>query len=353
MSNSTTVAKSRMPVPTPLTVEQEQLVLSSQTIVRQMAWNMARDSRAYLEVGDLMSAGMEAICDAVRRLPADCRNPEGYLCKVAQYTMIHVRKQENVATILSLDVPLTSQDCEELLYADQLVDHSFDPAPPIDEERASLVREALTRLSPCERACMLHRFGFGDYAPRTPAQMARDLGISYESADSAYVKARRKLLKDPVLCEAMGVAPGELLEQSRKAEVSKKDKPRRQARDCDYEHYAREIGAYHAGHTSFGQMAKVLGITRQAARMRLNRMRALGMVPEYKAPEEQPVEVKYARELEAWHAGNTSRVKLAKALGLSKGVAWSRVVALREAGLIQTKPAYNSAYLQSRGQAVR
>src|SRR5437667_6167170 len=114
MSNSTTAAA-------PLTTEQEQLVLSSQTIIRQMAWNMARDSRAYLEVDDLISAGNEAICDAVRRLPADCRNPEGYLCKVAQYTMIHVRIRENAATVLSLDVPLASQEGAELLYADQLV----------------------------------------------------------------------------------------------------------------------------------------------------------------------------------------------------------------------------------------
>ena len=99
--HSTTVTKGTMPTATPLTVEQEQLVISSQTIIRQMAWNMARDSRAYLEVDDLISAGNEAICDAVRRLPADCRNPEGYLCKVAQYTMIHVRIRENAATVLA------------------------------------------------------------------------------------------------------------------------------------------------------------------------------------------------------------------------------------------------------------
>ncbi len=99
-----------------------------------------------------------------------------------------------------------------------------------------------------------------------------DLGISRGTVGYHATRGRQSLRADAQLCEAVGVEPPPEAMKPREVPVSPEMM------------YAKELAAWKAGHTSYGSLAKALGIGKKAARGCIAKMRKAGLIPEREVP---------------------------------------------------------------------
>jgi DNA-directed RNA polymerase specialized sigma24 family protein len=196
------------PEPTPEPVklagaDVEGLIVECSEMVQAMAWKFARRS-SRMDVEELYSIGMLAVCEAVPFLKEGL-NPFPYLCVAAKNAMIDEWRRVYECSTVRLDAPLS--DTGSFTLHDTLPSPDIAvPSLPISSKRVRALNGAMQRLASArQRAVLRRRYGLPGYGVHNEKETMRELHATEPAIDHARRNGLRKLRRDVVLCEVMGV----------------------------------------------------------------------------------------------------------------------------------------------------
>jgi RNA polymerase sigma factor (sigma-70 family) len=307
----------------PLTDGQQQLILSCDQPVRNLAYKHSCNSRL-VDFDEMYSIGILAVCEKAGRAIEQARSPFAYLISSAHYAMLEELRQRCQHATVSLDDPFSDDNSFCLL--DRIAASAFVPTSNTSSSKQTqALHRAIERLaSSRQREVLELLYSIDDHGcgvlSNAYKEIGHDLGISEGTVGYYASMARQSLRADVELCEAVGVEPEPSAMKPDKAPPPPEVK------------YAKELAAWKAGHKSYASVAKALGVSRAMARGRIATLRKAGLISEPEAP--PPPEVKYAKELAAWKAGHKSYASLAKVVGIPRWQAQWRITMMRKAGLI-------------------
>jgi DNA-directed RNA polymerase specialized sigma24 family protein len=181
----------------------DSLILACSEPVRAIAWSFARSASVYVEVEEMYSIGMLAVCEAAA---ADGARTCAYLIRCGKNAMVNEwRLMGRWSTAVSLDAPNAPRSESGTTLRDVL------PAPALPSSAATKAAQkreralygAVRRLPKRSRAAVRLRHGLPGYGAHNQKEAARALGTTAKAVGGADMWGRRVLSRDARLCKVV------------------------------------------------------------------------------------------------------------------------------------------------------